>query len=202
VLPTLTEITFRPHSQHYCSFTAVVQDSCEGGVSFCQLARLIESIGRVGKIDDFTIKPLQQNSFLVTGLSRRTSSRLSSSGTTVGTAAEAGRNHIDAARTRPQDSKAVDAEALASQGSKPSSSVDDGSLSDSNPDSSSDDDGCSSEQGRSSTRKNTRWEDLDELRLLAYKKEGKPWSWIFRKFPGRTQPSVRTRWNMIRPRDE
>jgi hypothetical protein len=89
-LPTLTEVTFRPHSQHCCSFTAVVRDGCDGrGVSFSQLARLIVSIGHVGKIDDFTIKPLQQYSFLLTGFSRHISSRLSSSGTTLSTAAEA-----------------------------------------------------------------------------------------------------------------
>lgn len=34
-----------------------------------QVARLIKSIGHVGKTDDFTIKPTEQNSFLVAGLS-------------------------------------------------------------------------------------------------------------------------------------
>jgi hypothetical protein len=68
-LPTLTEITFRPRSPHSCSFTAVVRDGHEGqGVSFSQLAQLIEGIGYVGKLDDFTIKPLQQESFLLTGV--------------------------------------------------------------------------------------------------------------------------------------
>jgi len=39
-LPTLTEVTFRPHS-HYCSFTAVIRDGCaERGVSFSQVVRL------------------------------------------------------------------------------------------------------------------------------------------------------------------
>jgi hypothetical protein len=37
-------------------------------------------------------------------------------------------------------------------------------------------------------------------RLLAYKKEGKSWEWIFRRFPGTTRPAIRTRWNMVRPR--
>ncbi|KAG9238930.1 hypothetical protein BJ875DRAFT_436917 [Amylocarpus encephaloides] len=74
ILPTLTDVTFRPHSQHCCSFTAVVRDCCDGpGVSFNQVAQLIESIGYVGKIDDFTIKPMeQQRSFLLTGFSPRT----------------------------------------------------------------------------------------------------------------------------------
>jgi hypothetical protein len=63
-------------------------------------------------------------------------------------------------------------------------------------DSGSDDDGCSS------TGKHSRWSDLDEHRLLAYKKEDKSWDWIFGKFPGRTPAAVRTRWNMIRPRVE
>jgi hypothetical protein len=88
--------------------------------------------------------------------------------------AEVGRIYRDTTRTRPQDSRAVDAGALASQ-SEPSSSDDDGGLSDSDPESSSDNDECSSEdeQGRSSTSKHSRWSDLDEQRLLAYKKEDK-----------------------------
>jgi hypothetical protein len=49
-------------------------------------------------------------------------------------------------------------------------------------------------------RKNIPWGELDEQRLLAYKKEGKPWSWIFRKFPGRTPGAVRTRLNMVQAR--
>lgn len=69
----------------------------------------------------------------------------------------------------------MDAEALASQGSKTSSSDDDGGLSDSDPDPSSDDDGCLSEdeQKRPHTSKHSRWSDLDEQGLVAYKKEGK-----------------------------
>ena len=31
---------------------------------------------------------------------------------------------------------------------------------------------------------------------------GKPWDWIFKKFPGRTHPAIRTRWSMVRPRSE
>jgi hypothetical protein len=196
VLPTLAEATFRPHSADCCSFTAVIH--AEQGVSFSQLSRLIASIGHVGKIDDFTIKPMEQHSFLVAGFSRSTPSRLSSGGKAVSTAAGAGRTHKNPARPRPQHGKAMHAQPLASQGSEPSSSNDDGSLSDS------DSDECSSEgeQGRSSTSKHSRWSDLDEQRLLAYKKEDKSWEWIFRKFPGRTGASIRTRWNMIRPRDE
>ncbi len=204
-LPTLTEVTFRPHSPHCCSFTAVVRDGCaEQEVSFSQVGRLIASISYVGNIDDFTIKPVEQHSFLVTGFSRHTSSRPSFGGTTLSTAVEAGRDYVDATRTRPQRSRAIDAGALALRRSKPSISYDDSGLSDSDPESSCDDDGCSSEdaQGHSSTSKHSRWLDLDEQRLLAYKKEGKSWEWIFGKFPGRTRPAIRTRWNMVRPRDQ
>jgi hypothetical protein len=103
---------------------------------------------------------------------------------------EAGRDYVDATRTRRQDDKAVDAGAFTSRGSEPSSS-DDG-------------DGCSSEDelGRSGTRMNVPWDPRDEQRLLAYKKEGKPWDWIFKKFLGRTQPAVRTRWTMVQRRGE
>ena len=199
-LPTLTEVTFRPHSPHCCSFTAVIRDGCaERGVSFSQVVRLIASIGHVGKIDDFTIRPVKQQSFLLTGFSRHTSSRPSFGSATLSTAEKAGRDHVDAMRTRPQEGRAVDVGALASRKSKPSISDDDGGLSNGDSESSSEDDGCSSEddQGRSSMSKHSRWSDLDEQRLLAYKKEDKSWNWIFKKFPGRSRAAVRTRWTMV-----
>ena len=60
---------------------------------------------------------------------------------------------------------------------EPSSSGDNNDSSNGDPESSSDDDGCSSEaeQDRLSTSKQSRWPDLDEQLLLAYKKEGKSW---------------------------
>lgn len=134
-LPTLIEVTFRPHSPHCCSFTAVIRDGgAERGVSFGQVGRLIANIGHVGNIG------------------------------------------------------AVDAGPLASR-SEPSSSNDDGGLRDGDSESSSHDDECSreGEQGRSSASKHSRWSDLDEQHLLAYKKEDKSREWIFRKFPGGTR---------------
>jgi hypothetical protein len=35
---------------------------------------------------------------------------------------------------------------------------------------------------------NVPWEALDEQRLLAWRKEGKPWDWIFKKFPTTLKP--------------
>jgi hypothetical protein len=85
------ELTFRRHALYCSSCTAVIRDGCDGrGVSFSQLGGLIESIGHVGNIDDFMIKPIKQKSFLETGLSRYNSSRLSSSRTTVSIAEQAG----------------------------------------------------------------------------------------------------------------
>ncbi len=112
--------------------------------------------------------------------------------------AEVGHIHRNTTRTRPQDGRAADAGALAS-GSEPSSSDDDGGLSDSDLESSSDDDECSSgdEQGCSSTSKHSRWDDIDKQRLLAYKKEDKSWGWIFGGFPGGTPAAVRTRWTIV-----
>ncbi len=123
----------------------------------------------------------------------------------MSTAAEAGSTHKDATRPRPQHRKAMHAQPLASQESEPSSSDDGGDLSDGDPDVSSDDDGCSSEaekQGGLSVRMNIPWDPVDEQRLVAWKKEGKPWDWIFKKFPGRTHPAIRTRWSLVRPRSE
>jgi hypothetical protein len=77
-------------------------------------------------------------------------------------------------------------------------------LSDSDLDASSDDDGCRSEDvgNRLSAGKYTRWDEIDEQCLRVYKEEGKAWKWIFKKFPERTEPAIRTRWNMIQRRSE
>jgi hypothetical protein len=99
-----------------------------------------------------------------------------------------------------QHGRAVKVGTIASQDSERSSD-DDSGLSDS--DLSSDEERYSSDKaGRSSTRMHSPWSALDEQRLLGYKKENKPWSWIFRKFPNRTPPAVRTRWNMIQEKAE
>ena len=91
--PTLTEITFRRHSAHCYSFTAVVRDGCDGrGVSLAQVVQLIASTGHVGKIDDFTIKPMEQHSYLLSGFSRHGSSSIT---------AKASRDYINAMRTQP-----------------------------------------------------------------------------------------------------
>ena len=156
----------------------------------------------MGRIDDFTIKPIKQHSFLLTGFSRYTSSPLSS-GTILSPTVEANCVFDNAPSTSLQHSKAVDAGALLSEESEPSTSDDKSGLSDSNPDLSSDDDACSSKKKQgSSIRMNIPWDPVDEQRLLAYKKEGKSWKWIFRQFPGRSQPAVRTRLNIVQGRDE
>jgi hypothetical protein len=166
-----------------------VRDGRNGrGVSFSQLAQLIESVGHVGRIDDFTIKPIEQHPFLLTGFSRHTSSPLSS-GTILSPTVEANCVFDNAPSTTLQHSKAVGAGALLSEESELSSSDDESGLSDSDPDPSSDDDTCSSKKKQgSSTRMNIPWEPVDEQRLLAYKKEDKSWEWIFKKFPGRIRP--------------
>jgi len=158
-LPTLTEITFRPHSAHYYSFTATIWNSYDGReVSLVQLARLIASTGHVRKIDDFTIKPIEQHSYLLNGFNRHISLSIT---------AEAGRDHVDTTRTRSQNSKAVNVRAFISRGSELSSSDDDKSrLSDSNPEFGNDGngDGYSSENelSRSGTRMNVLWDPIDE----------------------------------------
>jgi hypothetical protein len=190
---------FHPHSLYYYSFTALIQaDRSRTEISFSQLARLIENIGYVGKIDDFTIKPLTQHSFLLAGFGLYNPSRLSHSETTMGTAVES--MHNDTTGIQLQHSKAVDTRAIELHRGELSYSEDDGVLTESDPDLyNSDDDGSSTEdeEGRSNTRKHNAWLPLDEQRLLAYRKEGKSWSWIFRKFPGRTPGAVRTRCHMV-----
>ncbi|OAF60725.1 hypothetical protein VC83_03337 [Pseudogymnoascus destructans] len=64
-VPLLTEITFRLRSSNYYSFSASFQDDCdEPQFSFAQLSKLIEGFGHSGNIEDLTIKPLKQHSFL------------------------------------------------------------------------------------------------------------------------------------------
>jgi hypothetical protein len=94
----------------------------------------------------------------------------------LSTAAEANPIPNDPPSTILQHGRTVDTETVAQQGSEPGSSDDEDCLSDSDdPDPSSDDDSCSSEdeQSHSSTSKHSRWSDLDEQRLLAYRKEDK-----------------------------
>jgi hypothetical protein len=112
---------------------------------------------------------------------------------TASAIAEASPTHR-ATRIQAQNGTTVNTEAITSQRSKPFSPDNDGVLSDSDLDPSSDDDGCSSEgERRSHTIKHSRWSDLVEQRLLAYKNEDKSWTWIFSKFSGRTPAGVRTR---------
>ncbi|KAH6714796.1 hypothetical protein BKA61DRAFT_575502 [Leptodontidium sp. MPI-SDFR-AT-0119] len=69
---------------------------------------------------------------------------------------------------------------------------DNSGLSNSDSASSGDDDECPSEDERGRSSKHSRWSDLDEERLLAYKKEDKSWGWIFSQCPGRTRPAIRS----------
>src|SRR5215469_8694040 len=46
-------------------------------------------------------------------------------------------------------------------------------------------------------RTNRRWEPLEEQPLLAWRKERKPWKWIFHQFPDRSEGTVRLRWHML-----
>ncbi|KAH8587346.1 hypothetical protein B0O99DRAFT_694618 [Bisporella sp. PMI_857] len=195
VLPTLTDITFRPHSLHCWSFTALVQDSCDNqGVSFRHLTQLIESIGHVGDIEDFTVKPTDQNTFLLTGVSRYTPSQLLSNELVLSATASPSLSHngvvparrhhgIDANLSLPHENSGINDKSF---------------------ESSSDDDGNSNDNTQENTCKvkHNRWSMLDEQRLAAYKKEDKPWEWIFKKFSNRTEPAIRTRWSIIQNRSK
>ncbi|KFZ18279.1 hypothetical protein V501_01302 [Pseudogymnoascus sp. VKM F-4519 (FW-2642)] len=144
--PLLTEVTFRPHSPNCLYFSAFIQDDrVEPELSFGQLSKLIECVGHAGNIEDLTIKPLKQHSFLVTGFSRLTSSRPSQSGKTVRSTTNACLVPLGARRTRLD--KGGSASAFPSQRRETSRSV------------GSDDDACSSEDelGRLDTRKYSQW---------------------------------------------
>ena len=203
-MATLTEITFRPWSPHSCSFTAVIEDGCDGnGASLTQLAQLIKGIGYIGELEDFTIKPLQQESLLLTGVCHHPASQLvpgylptlprqASVHTPSSHAARARR-----VRGRPVQASAEKRGSVRISDDESLSDHDNDSLRDS--DASSDSEGCCSEdeQDGPSPRKRVPWSELDEQRLRVWKQEKKSWKWIFKKFPKRTEAAVRTRWTMI-----
>ncbi|XTI92907.1 hypothetical protein V2W45_1205930, partial [Cenococcum geophilum] len=50
-----------------------------------------------------------------------------------------------------------------------------------------------------STKGHSRWLASDDERLLAYRggEYLRPWRWIFRQFPHRTEGAVRTRYHLL-----
>ncbi|KAH8595378.1 hypothetical protein B0O99DRAFT_622743 [Bisporella sp. PMI_857] len=129
------------------------------------------------------LKPTDQHTFLLTGFSPYILSQLPSNRTTVSATAEPGHNHMDVSHPRPQHGIAVNANAFVSPGSKLPSNSDDSGMSDSDPENSGEDRRSSSD---------------DEQEHICT--DGKTWAWIFKIFPGRTQPAIRTRWNMVQSR--
>lgn len=58
------------------------------------------------------------------------------------------------------------------------------------------------EEGDAIHRSNQRWDPLDEERLLAWKKEGKSWKWVFDQFPTRTEGAIRVRWHLLQKKKQ
>jgi len=104
----------------------------------------------VGRIDNFTIKPIKQYLFLLTGFSQYTLSPFSS-GTILSRTVEANCIFDNTRSTTLQYSKAVGAGTLLSEESEQSNINDESGLSDSDPDLSSDDDACSSKKKQGSS---------------------------------------------------
>ncbi|KFY78272.1 hypothetical protein V499_02527 [Pseudogymnoascus sp. VKM F-103] len=145
--PLLTEVTFRPHSPDYYSFSAFIQDDRdEPEFTFGQFSKLIECVGYAGNTKDLTIKQLKQHLFLVTGFSRRTSSRPSQSGRTVRSTTNACLVPLSARRTRAD--KGRSASTFPSQRREASSHIVDYSFGDGS---------SEDELGRSDTRKYSQW---------------------------------------------
>jgi len=133
----------------------------------------------------------------VTGFSQHTSSQFSSS-TALSITSEADYDHVNATCSATHHSKTV-TKLLASRGSELSSSDDYDSLSDSSSNVNSNDERFSSEDelSCSGAKRYSKWEAVDELRLLTYWQERRPWKWIFRKFSGRTEGTIRNRLSKI-----
>jgi hypothetical protein len=120
---------------------------------------LQEGIGYAGKLEDFTIKPLQQESLLLIGECHHLSSHLSP-----------GRPP-----TRPRHASARTTNNDAAQIQLSYSRAGQGIVVRQNTTGISDDNGCRSEddQHRTRMRKNNRSDEIEEQRLRVYKEEGK-----------------------------
>jgi hypothetical protein len=64
-----------------------------------------------------------------------------------------------------------------------------------------DDDRCSTGYSTTSSYvrapRNVPWREIEDQQLLAYRRENKPWDWIFQKFPNRSKAAVRMRASKI-----
>lgn len=177
----LTDISLHLVSSNMAFLAATIQD---GGsvpaISCSQMATLTKNaLGHAGKIDGITAKQLAPGSWLLTGFlySDCDASRLSAGGSGIC-------DNVQSDTCRPPlNGNTAEAEAVGSEDDEGSSDGGDGS---SNCDLGEDDE-CTS------TRKRVPCSELEEQRLLAYKKENKPWDWIFGQFPNRTYGAVRTR---------
>ncbi|KAF8861188.1 hypothetical protein BDZ45DRAFT_800156 [Acephala macrosclerotiorum] len=86
----------------------MIRDGAKGqGVSFRQLIRLIEGIGNARQINNFTIKLLQQNLFLLSRCSRHAPSQASFRVLTASASVETGLTYGGATRIRPQPGDVV-----------------------------------------------------------------------------------------------
>ncbi|KIW86579.1 uncharacterized protein Z519_12810 [Cladophialophora bantiana CBS 173.52] len=50
---------------------------------------------------------------------------------------------------------------------------------------------------RTRGRKRGRWEEEDDENLIAWRRLGKPWSWIYKKFPDRSEGAIKSRWYVV-----
>jgi hypothetical protein len=133
-------------------------------------------------MDEFSIRPLQWDSYLLTGASQHTPSVLSSSRTTNLPSYEKAQASSND-KIKPNFGMAELAELLRC-GEVRVESVTMPSVCDSDSDS-------SSEDGQYlSPTKNIPWDELDEQPLRYTRKEGRTWKGIFKKFLTRTEPAI------------
>ncbi|KAF1808819.1 hypothetical protein P152DRAFT_204751 [Eremomyces bilateralis CBS 781.70] len=185
---TVVDISLRPTPGDTFLAATMKVDGDMQAISCGTLLKLIENIlGNTAKIHDMTLKPLTAGQWLLTGFLR---SRYINAGVTT--------RHEFTPNPR-RDTTAATTIPMAN----PVDSEDDSSVGRS--DSSISDDDVSNEkyidQGMDGETRR-RWAPLEEQRLLAYRADGKPWPWIFRKFPNRTPGAVRVRLHMLQRSQE
>ncbi|KAF2435351.1 hypothetical protein EJ08DRAFT_720211 [Tothia fuscella] len=209
-LPKVIEITLRPISARVLFLAATIQATGDS-VAFSYSAPetlLCEVPGHTGKAEAVTIKPLPSSGlWIMTGILYNRVDLYDTSGLLGGNEiAPAPTNltsHCCGLEGRARAVYALAGHAEAGEMERDGERVSDSGFGASD-DSDDDDDDSDAGHGRqyqtqrhSSARTRRLWKELDEHRLLAYRRGKKSWGWIFRQFPDRTDGAVRVRVNML-----
>jgi len=192
------EIILRPASAGALFLVATIRTTDDTLQLAClEPAELLEStLGHMGKVDSITVKPSTPGSWHVIGVLRPLHPReayIDNSRSTVGRGAirapstlrDRARALYTADTINASTDDAIHCNRYNGIGSEGSEGNEGG------------DDHYDDENYELPVRASRRWDPLEEKRLQAWRKENRPWDWIFDQFPDRTEAAVRVRWYML-----